>query len=406
MKKKDYRNLIILEAIAIVMILLLTRGEFVFGSKVDWAYQHFNFPDYFRKLFYSTGNLFPNFAFHLGNGQNIFYFSYYGLYSPIFLLSYLFPFVNMGTFIQQVMAVLVILCTLFYYKWIRRRFNSMISFITSLLFLTATPLLFHASRHVMFISYMPFILLGLYGVDAYFKDNSKKSKIMLAFSVLGIILSNYFFSIVGIFTIFLYGLFVYLEKDNGNGLVHCYFKGNNSKMVVQSDSSVYINLESGKKYMINRDKKVMFITESPNLIKKGIQDDVLYIEKPNKDDAYKDKFRYEFVYIRDEKIDNKDCIFVKEREYNLETKEYNDVSYNSKNDVPTYWIEKSTGFVIGAALMEAGKDTATPQTMVTNIKLGEVTDDMFNDMLELPNDYKVFEVVDGNPVEINDSIGI
>ena len=213
MKKKDYRNLIILEAIAIVMILLLTRGEFVFGSKVDWAYQHFNFPDYFRKLFYSTGNLFPNFAFHLGNGQNIFYFSYYGLYSPIFLLSYLFPFVNMGTFIQQVMAVLVILCTLFYYKWIRRRFNSMISFITSLLFLTATPLLFHASRHVMFISYMPFILLGLYGVDAYFKDNSKKSKIMLAFSVLGIILSNYFFSIVGIFTIFLYGLFVYLEKD-------------------------------------------------------------------------------------------------------------------------------------------------------------------------------------------------
>jgi len=193
---------------------------------------------------------------------------------------------------------------------------------------------------------------------------------------------------------------VYLEKDNGNGLVHYYFKGNNRKAIAPSTSSVTISLGDGKQYLISKNKKVMFIMKDQNLIKKGIQDDILYIENLNKNDAYKDKFRYEFVYIRDEKIDNKDCIFVKEREYNLETKEYNDVSYNSKNDVPTYWIEKSTGFVIGAALMEAGKDTATPQTMVTNIKLGEVTDDMFNDMLELPSDYKVFEVIDGNPVEI------
>lgn len=213
MNKKDYRNLIILEVIAIAMILFLTRGKYVFGSTIDWPHQHFYFADYFRKLFYKTGNLFPNFAFHIGNGQNIFNFSYYGLYSPIFLLSYLLPFINMGTFIQQAMAVLVILCTLFYYKWVRRRFDSMVSFIISLLFLTAAPLLFHASRHIMFISYMPFILLGLYGVDAYFEKQSTKSKIMLACSVLGIILSNYFFSIVGIFTIVLYGIFVYLEKN-------------------------------------------------------------------------------------------------------------------------------------------------------------------------------------------------
>ena len=193
---------------------------------------------------------------------------------------------------------------------------------------------------------------------------------------------------------------VYLEKDNGTGVVHYYFKGNNRKSIAPSISIVDIILEDGKQYLINKDKKAMFITKNQNLIKKGIQEDVLRIENLNKNDAYKDKFRYEFVYIRDEKIDNKDCIFVKEREYNLETKEYNDVSYNGKNEVATYWIEKSTGFVIGAALMEIGKDTATPQTMVTNIKQGEVTDDMFNDILELPSDYKVFEVIDGNAVEI------
>lgn len=213
MKKKDYRNLIILEVIAIALILFLIREKYVFGSRVDWPYQHYFFADYFRKLFYSTGNLFPNFAFHIGNGQNIFNFSYYGLYSPIFLLSYILPFINMGLYIQQAMVVLVILCTLFYYKWVRKRFDSTVSFIVSLLFLSASPILFHASRHVMFISYMPFLLLGLYGVDAYFDKGNTKSKIMLACSVLGIILSNYFFSIVGICTIGLYGIFVYLEKN-------------------------------------------------------------------------------------------------------------------------------------------------------------------------------------------------
>lgn len=212
MSKKDYKNLVILEVIAIALILLLTRGKYVFGSTVDWPYQHYFFADFFRKLFYDTGDFFPSFAFNIGNGQNIFYFSYYGLYSPIFLISYLLPFINMGTFIQQAMAVLVILCTLFYYKWLRRRFNSTVSFLVALVFLTATPILFHASRHIMFISYMPFILLGFFGVDAYFKDNSNKSKVMLAVAVLGIILSNYFFSIVGIFTIVLYGIYVYLEN--------------------------------------------------------------------------------------------------------------------------------------------------------------------------------------------------
>lgn len=211
MSKKDYRNLIILEVIAIAIILLLTRGKYVFGSTVDWPYQHYFFADFFRKLFYETGNLFPNFAFNIGNGQNIFYFSYYGLYSPIFLISYVLPFIDMGTFIQQAMAVLVILCTLFYYKWLRKRFNSVVSFMVALVFLTATPILFHASRHIMFISYMPFILLGFYGVDEYFKNKNNKSKVMLAIAVLGIILSNYFFSIVGIFTIVLYGIYVYLE---------------------------------------------------------------------------------------------------------------------------------------------------------------------------------------------------
>ena len=45
---------------------------------------------YFRQLFYSTGKLLPNLAFNLGAGENLFNFAYYGLLSPVMLVSYLF----------------------------------------------------------------------------------------------------------------------------------------------------------------------------------------------------------------------------------------------------------------------------------------------------------------------------
>ena len=67
----------------------------VFGSSIDWISQHSTLADYFRKRFYATGNLFPDFAWNLGGGQNIYHFAYYGLLSPTMLLSYLFPFIPM-----------------------------------------------------------------------------------------------------------------------------------------------------------------------------------------------------------------------------------------------------------------------------------------------------------------------
>ena len=38
----------------------------VFGSSIDWISQHSTLADYFRKRFYATGNLFPDFAWNLG----------------------------------------------------------------------------------------------------------------------------------------------------------------------------------------------------------------------------------------------------------------------------------------------------------------------------------------------------
>ena len=62
----------------------------VFGANVDWISQHSVLPEYFRQQFYDTGQLFPEFAANIGGGQNIYNFSYYGLYSPLILLPALF----------------------------------------------------------------------------------------------------------------------------------------------------------------------------------------------------------------------------------------------------------------------------------------------------------------------------
>ena len=72
----------------------------VFGSKVDWISQHSVLPDYFRQQFYNTGQLFPEFAANIGGGQNIYNFAYYGLYSPVVLISYFLPFVKMSDYMM------------------------------------------------------------------------------------------------------------------------------------------------------------------------------------------------------------------------------------------------------------------------------------------------------------------
>ena len=85
-------------------LLWVIHPDLIFGSTMDWNNQHIIFPDYFRSRFYQTGQLFPNFASAIGAGQNIYEFTYYGLFNPIFLLSYLLPFVPMMDYIHAVVS--------------------------------------------------------------------------------------------------------------------------------------------------------------------------------------------------------------------------------------------------------------------------------------------------------------
>ena len=220
--KNDIISVLTLIIISLVIVLILVNFTNFFGSKKDFLSQHIMFPDYLRKLFYDTGDFFPNFAFNLGGGQNIYNISYYGLFNPIILISYLLPFVSMITYIQFSMIICLIVSIALMYYFLRRRFDSKICFVSTLLFLAAGCLIFHFHRHIMFVDYMPFLLMALIGVDKYF---DKKKISLLVISILLMILTSYYFSVVGLVCVLLYGIFRYIEdKKNEKITVKDFFK--------------------------------------------------------------------------------------------------------------------------------------------------------------------------------------
>lgn len=206
--KKDYINIGIILIIFSIILFSIIGINYVNGSEVDWESQHWVIPEYFRTLFYDTKDLFPSFAFNLGAGQNIYNLSYYGLLSPIVLLSYLFPFIHMSLFIQISMVLVVVSSIILMYYFLYDKFDRKYVFVGTLLFMLSAPLIYHTHRHIMFINYMPFLLLALIGVDNYFKNNTKT---LVVISVFLIIMSSYYYSITSIICIILYGIYKYIE---------------------------------------------------------------------------------------------------------------------------------------------------------------------------------------------------
>ena len=194
--KNDILLLLLFSVIYIVIALILTHGEFIFASKVDFAMQHYLFPEYFRNLFYDTKDLFPDFAFHLGGGQNIYNLSYYGFLSPYILVSYLFPVIPMITYLMIVSFIIVVSSTFLFYKFLKsHHFKPSTCLVVSLLFLFASPIMYHAKRHIMFINYFPFLIGGLFGVDNFIKK--KKTGLLITCTTL-MIFTSFYYSVAGI----------------------------------------------------------------------------------------------------------------------------------------------------------------------------------------------------------------
>ena len=215
-KKSKYQccmEYIVLAALTLFFCWMFCLRWGVFGAKVDWISQHSVIPDYFRKQFYATGKLFPEFAMNLGGGQNIYNYSYYGLYSPLFLLSYALPFVKMSTYVIIMEMVCLMASVLLVYMWLNRKgFGRAVSFAVAVIFLLTGPMICQSYSQIMFVNYMPFLILALMGVDRYFE---KRRSGLLAVSTSLMIMTSFYFSIGGMLALVIYGIHCYGRKLEG-----------------------------------------------------------------------------------------------------------------------------------------------------------------------------------------------
>lgn len=211
----DYRKLpglpyLVLALLALVFCAFFVLRFGVFGSRVDWVNQHSVFPEYFRQRFYETHDLLPDFAWNLGAGQNIYTVSYYGLFSPVILFSYLLPMIPMDCYIMISSIASYVASVLLVYYWFRsHRYQPSFAGTMAVYFSLSTSLIYQFYNQIMFVNYMPFLCMALIGTDRYLKEGKKR---LLLYGVLGMILTSFYFSIGGMLALCLYALAEYLTQ--------------------------------------------------------------------------------------------------------------------------------------------------------------------------------------------------
>lgn len=179
----------------------------VFGANMDWISQHSVFPEYFRQQFYQTGQFFPEYAANIGGGQNIYNFSYYGLYNPIVLIAYLLSFMKMSDYLMTAGVICLAASVCLLYGWLKKRgFSTEIAQGVAVLFLLAGPMIYQSCHQIMFVQYMPFLLMAFSGVDRYWEKGKTG---LYTLGVFLMILTSFYFSIAGMAALFLYGWYGY-----------------------------------------------------------------------------------------------------------------------------------------------------------------------------------------------------
>ncbi len=180
---------------------------------------------------------------------------------------------------------------------------------------------------------------------------------------------------------------VCIERKNEYGIFKNYYKGNKMKMSVveNSGNSLFTysitDLNKEKQYIVSDAEKVITVQKATNF-DKGLQYEVF--NRINTNDI---NVKRELSYIKDEKIEEKDCIFVKEITYYKTDDNTFQSDGESNEEIRAYWIEKSTGFVIGAAMIKPTQTSAAPETLIKNISFNDVVDSDF----DLPTDYTIYD---------------
>lgn len=157
MKKLIYPAALIL--LFIILTTTILPADAVYGSNTDWFSQHAALAETIRDACVEQHTLLPDWI-DLGSGSSGYQFSYYGFLRPDILIGCLFPQIPMVYILIGYMLALYLASVLLCYMWLQSEdISPFFSFIGSVLFLTA-GCLFHMHRQIMFVNYLPFLILA------------------------------------------------------------------------------------------------------------------------------------------------------------------------------------------------------------------------------------------------------
>lgn len=163
MTKKKYFFPVLLFGLFTILIVTILSKSYFYGSYIDWLSQHVRLAETIRSACLNQKTLLPSFL-PLGGGSNGYQFSYYGYLRPDILIGCLFPAIPMVYFVIGCILAGYFCSVIVCFYWLCSHNADRISaFMGSVLFMTATCF-YHTHRQIMFVNYMPFLLLALLAV--------------------------------------------------------------------------------------------------------------------------------------------------------------------------------------------------------------------------------------------------
>ena len=145
--------------IFIILTVAIIPSGYVYGSNTDWLSQHVTLAETIRNTCLEQHTLLPSWI-NLGGGSNGYQFAYYGFLRPDILIGCLLPQVPMVNIIIVYMLAIYLGSVLLMFTWLRAEQASPLNaWLGSMLFMTA-GCLFHMHRQIMFVNYLPFLLLA------------------------------------------------------------------------------------------------------------------------------------------------------------------------------------------------------------------------------------------------------
>ncbi len=144
--------------------------EMLFGFGSDWLSQHLPIAESLRWAMLESGRLLPLYI-DLGGGSSAYDFAYYGLLRPDVLLGCLLPGVGMEYILGGYAVFELLLGGNLVYVWLKGNCGQntagrRAAFAGSVLYLAAGCFL-HAHFQLMFVNYLPFLVLALIGADRF-----------------------------------------------------------------------------------------------------------------------------------------------------------------------------------------------------------------------------------------------